>query len=290
MIHIERCLLLPTGLIGSRKHEELVRKLLEEKDMHDFEKNKSHLRALSKNLKKLYNNKCGYCETAVNDSKYLHTDHYRPKKKLKDDPSHPGYYWLGYEWSNFLPLCPGCNGAKSNHFPIDNEPGKRIPGPPIVNNVLDLEACQLKSPQHLGENALLLHPELDNPEDHLLFHPDGRVEGKSLKGKVTIAICKLSRIELVKARKGVIDIFYKELSRPLAEYIKGEINGHILSYQWDIVFRKMVEAQQKHHPYTQVAWNAFQQFDTFMLPHFGKKSRSILKKAYLLFCRYGTCR
>ena len=67
-------------------------------------------------LRDIYYNKCAYCEDI--DAK-PEVEHYRPKKKVSEDSSHPGYYWLCYEWTNLLPSCHYCNteSGKRNQFP-----------------------------------------------------------------------------------------------------------------------------------------------------------------------------
>lgn len=83
MIYIDRSKLPEPTVIKTKRFRELITKLLEEKSNHDFEKHKTILSALSKDLKKLYKNKCGYCEPRVNSASHIHIDHFRPKKKLK---------------------------------------------------------------------------------------------------------------------------------------------------------------------------------------------------------------
>ena len=75
--------------------------------------------------------KCWYTE-----SKNLGTDddldHYRPKSSVHEDPEHPGYYWLAFEWTNLRLSCHRANrprihpetgetGGKADHFPLLNE-------------------------------------------------------------------------------------------------------------------------------------------------------------------------
>ena len=77
-------------------------------------------------LKKLYHNKCAYCEGKVKPAQNQpNIDHYRPKDKIKSVENHKGYYWLGYEWTNLLHTCTNCNIIKSNQFPLKDE-SKRI--------------------------------------------------------------------------------------------------------------------------------------------------------------------
>lgn len=72
--------------------------------------------------------KCWYAECrsegADND-----IDHYRPKGRVAEEESHPGYYWLAFEWTNLRLSCqranrprrnPECGetGGKGDHFPL----------------------------------------------------------------------------------------------------------------------------------------------------------------------------
>ena len=72
--------------------------------------------------------KCWYTECkspgADND-----IDHFRPKGKVREDRTHPGYYWLAFEWRNMRLSCQHANrpriapgarlaGGKSTHFPL----------------------------------------------------------------------------------------------------------------------------------------------------------------------------
>src|SRR5262249_14198650 len=71
-------------------------------------------------LCELFHGKCAYCESRVRASYGGDVEHYRPKGKVDEDNSHPGYYWLAYNPSNLLPSCALCNQArgKMTHFPI----------------------------------------------------------------------------------------------------------------------------------------------------------------------------
>lgn len=293
MIHIDRKLLSPKA-IKSKRFKKLIERLLKEKSKHDFEKHRTYISRLSKNLKLLYNYKCGYCETRINPGSYMPMDHYRPKGKLKDEESHTGYYWLWYEWTNLVPACTTCNSAKSTYFPIDTSEGERVTVPPMDNGCLDMEACRVDSKIHIAEEPLLLHPEVDRPEEHLIFLPNGEVKGISLKGKTSVGIYKLSRTELLMARKGVIDRFFKAVATPLQQSIKNGINKDILLYALDNVFNIMKRAREPHRPYSRLGWFLFEEFETFFIQRLRvtgmKKSARIVEEAFFLFCENGTCR
>jgi uncharacterized protein (DUF2344 family) len=73
----------------------------------------------------------------------------------------------------------------------------------------------------LSETPLLLHPEIDDPEEHIEVSATGELVKKnnSIKGESTINICKLNRDALILSRKAIIDNFAKELMKA-ATYIR----------------------------------------------------------------------
>ncbi|NIM18252.1 MAG: hypothetical protein GTO45_40255 [Candidatus Aminicenantes bacterium] len=294
MIHIDRSKLPSPGVIESKRFKRLIERLLKEKIEHDFEKHRTHyIKKLSEGLKNLYKNKCGYCETRLSAGSDIQIDHYRPKGELKGDESHPGYYWLFYEWTNLVPVCSKCNRAKSTYFPIDTSDGKRVTEPPMDGDCLDMEACRVDSEIHIAEKPLLLHPEVDRPEEHLIFLPNGEIEGKSLKGETTVKICKLDRPGLVIARKGVIDRLFKAVATHLRQFSKKEIKKETLFYGLNNEFTKIKRARESHHSYSRLGWYLFEEFDTFFIQPLKAASKNesvqLLGEAFLLFCEKGNC-
>src|SRR5262249_341553 len=72
-------------------------------------------------LFELFHDKCAYCENKPLAGYPGDVEHYRPKGKVDEDESHPGYYWLAYDETNLLPSCSLCNQprrAKLTHFPV----------------------------------------------------------------------------------------------------------------------------------------------------------------------------
>ena len=151
--------------------------------------------------------KCGFCESFIIDTYPGDVEHYRPKSaisalredvdalgqqsealggvtgRLTEPVSSTGYYWLAYEWSNYLLACSICNGLKGTIFPVKNNP-RTVP--PLKDN---------------SEDALLLNPfEKKLPVSHLKFQPNGFVQAKTLYGRATIETCGLYREELRKQR------------------------------------------------------------------------------------------
>ena len=137
--------------------------------------------------------KCCYCEKNLKDE-YGAVEHFRPKggyhstkgEKLKK----PGYYWLGYEWSNLFFVCSVCNSSnKGNLFPLLDE-SKR---------------AKSHNANLAKETSLLLDPGgRKNPRKHITFQ-GAFPKGRTLYGKKTIEICGLDRDALNEERKLLID-------------------------------------------------------------------------------------
>lgn len=88
--------------------------------------------------------RCAYCGAYRNESDPL--DHFRPRR---GDAEHGGYWWLTWSWTNLLPACTTCNGAKLNHFPVR--------GPRLRPFESDVER----------EQAMLIDPSRENPLEYL---------------------------------------------------------------------------------------------------------------------------
>lgn len=145
--------------------------------------------------------KCGYCEQKVTGVYAGDVEHYRPKKKVTDDPAHPGYYWLAYDEQNYVPVCQNCNGAraKANHFPLDpNSVRAALPGANLT-----LEKPLLINP--LGKDDPTTHFEFIGPEGGDDF---GKLTGTTDAGKKSCEIYHLNRGDLIEARRDA----YKEMT------------------------------------------------------------------------------
>jgi hypothetical protein len=135
--------------------------------------------------------KCAYCEVDIAAGFWGDVEHYRPKKRVDDDPAHPGYYWLAYETSNLMPSCQKCNQGKGkkNWFPVAH-----------ATRAMDETGVPLEQP-------LLLSPYFDFPGKHLKFdfdfdvgRPTGFVEGTTERGRKSVEIYGLNREGLVDGR------------------------------------------------------------------------------------------
>lgn len=147
---------------------------------------------IKKDLLKLCNDKCAYCESKIGVSTHGDIENFRPKGGAKGfnsneyAPNH--YWWLSYEWENLLISCQICNQKyKRDYFPLKDEKFRAKIGAVGV--------------ELLFEQALLLDPCLDDPIQHLDFNSNGIVKELTQRGKVTIEILGLNRYELVSSRK-----------------------------------------------------------------------------------------
>lgn len=295
MIKICRDYYSPPGFLESRDFKKLIQEILVEKNKHHFKMHYEFIVQYRKELESMYRDKCGYCESSKGTEGYLTIDHYRPKKEVKGEKLHPGYYWLGYEWTNFVIACPKCNSYKYSHFPIDETRGTRRMKPPMRNGELDLELCHVNSKTLRAEWALILHPEMDNPEEHLMFLENGEVTGITEKGKKTIEICQLNRDTLVTERRRLIDKFYRQILTILhRKFIEESIGEDVLEYELDEIFNRINQAGKPHKPYSRLGWYLFEYFETFFIgsleAEFGKDVVQSIKDAFSNFKTYGTCR
>jgi len=160
-------------------------------------------------LECLCHGKCAYCESLYGPVHPADIEHYRPKGAVVIDGElcKPGYYWLAATWSNLLPSCIDCNRARTQTFPnADRYLSGKANKFPIAN-----EASRAKRPgQEAREERLLLHPGLDNPEQHLEFKDKGEVYPRAddagvpnLMGPTSMEVYGLNRKRLVDARASV---------------------------------------------------------------------------------------
>lgn len=184
--------------------------------------------------------KCGFCESNVLKTGRGDVEHYRPKSEvseLDDDPDtrgvqheaaaavtgrrpkvvcSTGYYWLAYDWSNYLLSCAICNqNFKGSVFPVRNVPRSL---PPLKDS---------------AEDALLLNPfDRKDPARHLQLRRDGFIVAKSPYGRATIDTCGLHRDILISGRRDIALRVY-ELARDLRRPAHRRENPQVLRLCYD---------------------------------------------------------
>ncbi len=161
-------------------------------------------------------------------------EHFRPKTAyfIDDDPTlvYPGYYWLAYDYSNLFFACQICNQTfKKNYFPVEDE-GNRC-----ISHAHDLE----------NESPLLVHPEYDDPAEHIGFRNEVAysVPG-STKGEKTIERTGLNRDLLLEERRTYLEskrLIATIAQLPILEATEARI--HLaLSRQKDKMFSAMIRS------------------------------------------------
>lgn len=109
--------------------------------------------------------KCCFCEKKVASIGEGDVEHYRPKRDAKciDNKSvklKNGYWWLAYEWKNFLFVCRTCNNQKSNRFPLIAESHRTaVNSEEAINTLGDLGK----------ELPLLINPRFEDPAQYFSY-------------------------------------------------------------------------------------------------------------------------
>ncbi|ERJ58818.1 HNH endonuclease family protein [Sphingobacterium paucimobilis] len=235
-----------------------------------------------------YHNKCAYCERICKAD----IEHYRPKKAVNEDGSHPGYYWLCYEWTNLIPSCITCNreGAKHNKFPVI---GHRVSAPMLLaDGNIDLALSKAGVTPLVDERPYLLHPEVDHPEDYFEFEidPDGEgiriigIDGEG-RGNATIQICLLNRLELKLDRvERVINDFKDAINALFLKLENGNINdGQLadrISEHIDLLHERSLQENRNHTYLSKYIVASAENFEKIVLPFLDLKIRHILIEAF----------
>ena len=76
-------------------------------------------------LEKLFHNKCAYCESHGLAGFPWDVEHYRPKGRVAEDTTHPGYYWLAYTWTNCIRRASSATKAGRTSRPSTTQPPAR---------------------------------------------------------------------------------------------------------------------------------------------------------------------
>lgn len=230
-------------------------------------------------LEGIYHGKCGYCESIIRPVATPQVDHFRPKSKVKEALNHPGYYWLGHEWSNLILACPACNNAKSSHFPIN---GNRAVMPPLLpDGNLDTNRCLPDRSPLRDEAPELIHPEVEDTTNHFRFSPNGSIEGVTRRGTATIETCKLNRRSFDLFRKRVIDDDLALANLLYVSYIEGLIVREQLSSLLELWLNKIVNKCEPQMEYSLFQCYALKHFDKFYINQLPTESqRSEMQKVY----------
>jgi uncharacterized protein (TIGR02646 family) len=142
---------------------------------------------LQESLLSVFGEVCAFCETRVMFGERSLPGHFRPRERASQlsgrvSPLH--YWWLSYEWENLYTICFTCRKSQGSRFPVK---GARAEYESATRTVE-------------SEQALLLDPCRDDPDQELRFSADGTVSALGERGHATIETFGLNRASLVNAR------------------------------------------------------------------------------------------
>jgi hypothetical protein len=241
-------------------------------------------------LNTFYFDKCGYCEM----HNHPEVEHYRPKGKVTEDPAHPGYYWLCYEWTNLLPSCHDCNAVngKLNQFPVL---GVRVPGPSLLpNGALDAAYSAAHKTLLQAERPYLLHPEIDNPTLYLGFEIDAGGVGIKIigidgegRGEKTIGICDLNRNYVKLNRLEILDPSIKALNTGFYLYEQGFLDDpgfkEYLRIQFSQISSDATDVEKTHTLLRWFAFSSVENFEKLILPDIAANARAVVLESFKYF-------
>ena len=135
-----------------------------------------------------FNNKCWYSEAADCVSPD-HVDHYRPKGRIRDEDTkqtEPGYWWLAFDWKNYVISGHLLNSKKGDLFPIahgnrcnrDDNTLLALECPVLINPRTDEGTIDLRSRQMKMDAVLYLR------EGLILTTPIARTRQSTSSGSI----------------------------------------------------------------------------------------------------------
>jgi uncharacterized protein (TIGR02646 family) len=228
---------------------------------------------------------CAYCEEKVDN--YAPIEHFRPKHEITGVNTE-GYYWLGCHWTNFLLSCNPCNSSfKKNNFPITGIRASIMVSNPVNRDVFYANG-HILSASLQAEQALLLHPVLDNPDDYLMFEEDGTVSAKNgnLKAITSIECYGLSnwekRQELIAKRQVIVLNVTYEVYHSIKNYVNDE-RLYIDLLKIHLVIKRAIDLKneaEQYEPFSAIRRSCLVNFKTFFIDKFNGIDKSRLEVAY----------
>jgi len=261
--------------------QRLIAVSLTEKGAHKFKTDMYGHKVVREALDKIYKSKCAFCETDTSAGATLQVEHYRPKAKVTGAQTHPGYYWLGYQWSNLLLACSSCNNRKRNHFPVNSA---RIDKPPLkASKALNTKKSQSNGAALLSEVPQLVNPEIDpTPMQHFRFQADGTIEHKTSMGETTIKTCNLNRGRLVIWRKKVYDNIFNKFLKNFDRFQQGKLNADQLKTRLLAVIEDdlITHINDEDQQYLEFALTCWKEFENFFIARFQPAHQTYLNTIY----------
>ena len=170
-------------------------------------------------LESLFHGKCAYCESSYKAVGPVDVEHYRPKGKVEEEPTHVGYWWLAADWENLLPACLDCNRRRRHRVATPNMTQADLIAARRAS-VGKKDAFPIRGHRAFGEadditaeDPLLIDPTRSDPAQHLAWPVDNSlsvvvaVDRGGLPdqyGDASIKCYALNRHGLVEARTAVL--------------------------------------------------------------------------------------
>ena len=181
----------------------------------DFYKSVWQNNILRTTLWEAQSKKCCYCEKILELKRESDVEHFRPKAMISGVPEHPGYWWLAYDWTNFLYSCKHCNQEyKANKFKLVSED----------------QRASTETHDLTRENPSLINPFDEDPSDFLAYdrqgdfiYITGRPGDENRRGEYTIETCGLNRLEIVRRRVKV----WKSFKLAVQQYIAARASQNV---------------------------------------------------------------
>lgn len=213
-------------------------------------------------LKEIYHGKCAFTE-----QKIIHfaITYYRPKKL---------YPWLANEWSNLLPVNQAINRYIDSKFPTENEKINQVP--------TDKKELKVDSETLLSEKPLLLHPEVDIPENYLYVSSTGTIQAYTEKGRITIEMCNLNIENLVKSRFSKIVYFNELFTDAHKQYENYEKSENLFIKQvLQSIFKSLENSTLPQKEFSLTGISMLENFEDMTIRYFQvRKYPNLLRKAY----------
>lgn len=184
-------------------------------------------------LRKLFNDKCAYCESDVGDD--MDVEHFRPKGGVTGAKIHPGYWWLAHNWENLLPSCTACNQSRRQHLATEHLTEAELLSLRSVKpakahgkaNQFPIEGVRAMLGDALeDEKAHLLDPTNDDPTEYLKWTQSGAYSvvlpnlndhWSMTRARSTISVFALNRLRLVQSRTKILNHLRYQAERTLQE-------------------------------------------------------------------------
>ncbi len=192
-------------------------------------------------LLKQFANKCWYTEAEESVSPY-HVDHFRPKGRITnlDKSKEEGYWWLTYNWENYVISGQLINTKKSDVFPLFELPRAQVSWGAAQ---LETEAIVLIDPK--TDEARLISFEMDE-EDCCTAVPAGGIDGDDLqKAEKTIEIFGLNRLTRLNSKRGKK---WRDCKMEIADF-QGAASSGSCRYQKTLIKKMAVTNLKKYIQY-----------------------------------------